>query len=72
MRISVDDPSLLPDLAERLSRDVAFVVAREGNALAVSLLGSIRQELLHFELEQRLRPWRMRHPRVQVVVDPRG
>jgi hypothetical protein len=69
MRIRVDDPALLPDLIETLRERMDVVIDRHGDELAVSVLGSIGQEHLQAELEQRVRGWRLRHPDVQLEID---
>ena len=69
MRLRLDNPAALPDLVDTLRAYIDVIVERDGDELAVSVLGSIRQTQLVLELEPRLRPWRLRHPDVHLEID---
>lgn len=56
MRIRVEDPTVLPDLAAELLRRVDTVVTQTGkDQLEVGLLGSRTTQANRAELEERLR-----------------
>lgn len=73
MRICVDDPAFLPDLAAALRARIDAVVTEAGpRELEVSLLDSRTGPDQRLELEGRLARWRRSHPQVNLSVDDAG
>jgi hypothetical protein len=69
VRIRVQNPGLLPDLAAFLrSRIDAVVEELNEHELAVNLLGSRERSQMKVELERRLSGWRLRHPLAVVAI----
>jgi hypothetical protein len=63
VRIRLENPALLPELAASLvSRLDAVVVKLNERDLEVNLLGSHETSQMRVELEQRLNVWRLGHP----------
>jgi hypothetical protein len=59
MRITIDQPQLLPDLARFLEqRGDTVVVQVDETALEVNLLGSMSDEAMRIELDLRIGIWR--------------
>jgi hypothetical protein len=59
MRITIDQPHLLPDLARFLEqRGDTVVVQVDETALEVNLLGSMSDEAMRIELDLRIGIWR--------------
>ena len=67
MRIHLDDPTFLPDLAGYLSRCNCVVEERGRGVLeAVPVPAPLEASYLRMELEAYLRIWQLRHPDVKV------
>jgi hypothetical protein len=69
VRIRLENPAYLPDLAASLSSRIDAVVSEVNEReLEVNLLGSYMTSQLRVELERRLSIWRLRHPLAVVSV----
>jgi hypothetical protein len=69
MRVTVDQPGLLPDLVSVLTERVDVIATKESETeVAVSILGSRTSPHDQFELERRLEEWRRNHPDAHVRV----
>ncbi len=69
MRVTVDQPGLLPDLVSVLTERVDVIATKESaTEVAVSFLGSRTSPYDEVELERRLEEWRLDHPGVEVRV----
>jgi hypothetical protein len=69
VRIRVENPAYLPDLAASLSGRIdAVVSAVNERELEVSLLGSYVTSQVRVELEHRFSVWRLRHPLAVVSI----
>ncbi len=73
MRIRVENPAYLPELAASLSSRIDAVVSEVNEReLEVNLLGSYKTSRLQVELEHRLSIWRLRHPLAVVSIVGEG
>jgi hypothetical protein len=69
VRIRVENPAYVPDLAASLSGRIDAVVSEVNEReLEVNLLGSYMTSQLRVELEHRLSIWRLRHPLAVVSI----
>jgi hypothetical protein len=69
MRVTVDQPGLLPDLVSFLTERVDVIATKESaTEVAVSILGSRASPHDQDELERRLEEWRRNHPGVHLRV----
>jgi hypothetical protein len=69
LRIRVEDPAYLPELAASLSGRIdAVVMELNERELEVGLLGSYVTSEVRAELGHRLRVWRLQHPLAVVSI----
>ena len=68
MRITLDDPSLLPDLVRFLGERGCVAQPTGDGELDVFCLSSMRHDTVELELDLYLQRWNARHPDAQAAL----